>query len=59
VNKKNFSVSLKFYFLPFVLVRVTIALIKCNNQRKLRRKGCVKLTFPYHCSSLKEGRTGI
>jgi len=41
-----------------VLLRVTIAVIKHHDQSNLGRKGSIWLTLPYHCSSMKEIRTG-
>lgn len=44
-------------FLPFILVRVIITLMKCNNQKELWRKGCIWLSLLYYCSLWKEVRT--
>jgi hypothetical protein len=41
-----------------VLVRVTVAVVKHPDQRKLGRKGSICLTLPSHCSSSEEVRTG-
>ena len=38
--------------------RVTVGVMKYYNQRNVRRKGFVCLTFLTHCSSFKEVGTG-
>lgn len=42
-----------------VVVRVTIAVMRCCDQNYLDRKGFAWLTLPHHCSSPKEVRTGV
>jgi hypothetical protein len=39
-------------------LRVSIAVVKHHDESNLERKGFIQLTLPYHCSSLKEFRTG-
>ena len=41
-----------------VLVKVAFAVMKQQYQRHLGRKACVQLTLLYHCSSLRDVRTG-